>query len=313
MLLRLLTRYFLAFAVLLFALKPSSAQVANNKIIKVFIDAGHGGRDPGNEARQRGMKDEKHLNLEISLKLGKYISERIKNTKVIYSRTTDKKISLDDLVNIANNSGADYFISIHCNSNPNRAIYGTRTHIHSHKFKASRNLAFIIEKEFSTRAGRKSRGVMDARDRGYNLQALQYTKMPGVLVECGFMTNPTEEKFLNSTLGQDYIASAIFRAFRTFLHESNVHVEDRDNIYKVQILASTAPVNLKERRFQKLDSRVEEYKFPGQTYGYRYMVGREYDLETAKKLMRKLRNEGFKDAFVVSLKDGEYKTSRVSR
>ncbi|UZR92494.1 N-acetylmuramoyl-L-alanine amidase [Chondrinema litorale] len=283
------------------------------KTITVFIDPGHGGGDPGNEARQDGMKDEKHLNLEIATKLGNYISERITNTKIIYSRTTDSKISLDSRVERANKSGADYFISIHCNSNPNKAIFGTRTHIHSNKFASSKKLANIIEHEFSTRAGRKSRGVMDARDRGYNLQALQYTKMPGVLVECGFMTNPTEEKFLNSELGQDYIASAIFRGFRTFLDEENVKVEDRSTVYKVQIMASTTPVNLKESRFQKLDIRVEEYKFPGQTYQYRYMVGREYDLDIAKKLMAKLRKEGFKDAFVVSLKDGEYKTNRVSR
>ncbi|MBT28919.1 MAG: hypothetical protein CMO01_04585 [Thalassobius sp.] len=288
-------------------------QAQTTKTITVFIDPGHGGGDPGNEARQEGMKDEKHLNLEIATKLGNYISERLTNTKVIYSRTTDAKISLDSRVERANKSGANYFISIHCNSNPNKAIFGTRTHIHSNKFSSSKKLANIIEQEFSTRAGRKSRGVMDARDRGYNLQALQYTKMPGVLVECGFMTNPTEEKFLNSELGQDYIASAIFRGFRAFLDEENIKVEDRSTVYKVQIMASSTPVNLKENRFQKLDIRVEEYKFPGQTYQYRYMVGREYDLDIAKKLMGKLRQEGFKDAFVVSLKDGEYKTNRVSR
>jgi len=137
--------------------------------------------------------------------------------------------------------------------------------------------------------------------------------MPSVLVECGYMTNTKEEKYLNSDYGQSIIASAIFRAFRSFLLESNIHVEDRANIYKVQILASSAPVNLKERRFQKLDSRVEEYKFPGHSYSYRYMVGREYDIDIAKKLMHKLRKEGFKDAFIVNLKDGQYKTSRVSR
>lgn len=304
--------FFLFLLILVVSVSITHAQQAKNTIT-VFIDPGHGGRDPGNSARQVGMKDEKHLNLEIALKLGNYISERIANTKVIYSRKTDIKISLDNIVEIANKSGADYFISIHCNSNPNKAIYGTRTHIHSHKFTSSKKLANIIEQEFRSRAGRKSRGVMDARDRGYNLQTLQYTKMPGVLVECGFMTNPTEEKYLNSTLGQDYIASAIFRAFRTFLDEEQVQVEDRSNIFKVQIMASTSPVNLKENRFQKLDSRVEEYKFPGHTYQYRYMVGREYDYEIAQKLMTKLRKEGFKDAFVVSLKDGQYKTNRVSR
>ena len=97
----------------------SIAQEEGKKIFKIFIDPGHGGKDTGKLAKQDGMKDEKHLNLIIATKLGNYITEKIDNTKVIYSRTTDKTISLDEIVDLANESNADFFISIHCNSNPN--------------------------------------------------------------------------------------------------------------------------------------------------------------------------------------------------
>jgi len=275
-----------------------------NKQITVVINPGHGGKDPGRLRGTRSLLHEKDINLKIALKLGNYISEGIANTKIIYTRTTDKFISLDETVNIANNANADYFISVHCNSNPNKAIHGTRTHIHSHNFKASRKLAFLIEKQFSTRAGRHSRGVKDARERGYNLQVLQYTKMPGVLVEVGFLTNPIEEKYLNSDYGQSIIASGIFRAFREMI-SGPPKKEKRSKVYKVQIMASAKPVNLENRSFKKLEMRVEEHESTHKVYKYRYLVGHEYDPSLALKLAEKVKKKGFKDAFVVSLEESK--------
>ncbi|MEN7547727.1 N-acetylmuramoyl-L-alanine amidase [Rapidithrix thailandica] len=298
--------YFVYFALCVLSLSSVSAQEKNTVIIskaykpiKVVINPGHGGTDPGKLRGTQTLKHEKELNLEIALKLGKYIEERIKNVKVIYTRETDTFVSLDEIVDEANSNKADFFISIHCNSNPIRSVYGTRTHIQNHKFKASRKLAQMIEKEFATRAGRKSRGVMDRKDRGYNYQVLQYTEMPGVLVECGFITNPSEEKFLNSDYGQDLVASAIFRAFRDFVSEKP-HIEKRKPYYKVQITAATQPENTGTSRYKKLGMRVDEVvdKKNG-SYKYRYMVGREYEHRHAKQLAKKVQDLGFKDAFVV--------------
>ena len=75
----------------------------------------------------------------------------------------------------------------------------------------SLKIAEEVESEFSTRANRKSRGVKQAP-----FYVISRTNMPSILVECGFLTNPKEEEFLHSDLGQDYIASAIFRAFRSY-------------------------------------------------------------------------------------------------
>lgn len=74
-----------------------------------------------------------------------------------------------------------------------------------------------VENEFSTRAGRKSRGVKQAP-----FLVLWKSFMPSVLIECGFLTNPEEEKFLNDKTGQTYIASGIYRAFKDYKKELEV-------------------------------------------------------------------------------------------
>ena len=78
----------------------------------------------------------------------------------------------------------------------------------------SLNLASKIEEQFSKRAGRNSRGVKQA-----GFMVLYKTYMPSVLVETGYLTNPSEEKDLNNELKQDYIASGIFRAVRDYKQE----------------------------------------------------------------------------------------------
>ncbi|GJM60090.1 hypothetical protein PEDI_06420 [Persicobacter diffluens] len=78
----------------------------------------------------------------------------------------------------------------------------------------SLNLASKIEKQFKSRVGRHSRGVKQA-----GFVVLWRTSMPSVLVETGFLSNQDEEKFLSDKLGQTYIASGIYRAFRDYKNE----------------------------------------------------------------------------------------------
>jgi N-acetylmuramoyl-L-alanine amidase len=84
-----------------------------NAIKIIVIDAGHGGKDPG---CQGGIHKEKDVSLAVALKLGKYIEENFKDVKVIYTRTTDVFVELEDRAQIANKAKADLFISIHCNA-----------------------------------------------------------------------------------------------------------------------------------------------------------------------------------------------------
>ena len=84
-----------------------------NTLKIIVIDPGHGGKDPG---CQGAIHKEKEVSLAVALKLGKYIEENFKDVKVIYTRTTDVFVELEDRAQIANKAKADLFISIHCNA-----------------------------------------------------------------------------------------------------------------------------------------------------------------------------------------------------
>jgi len=103
------------------------------RVNTIVIDAGHGGKDSGTLG---SSSKEKEIALKIALKLGKTIQKYLKDVKVIYTRTSDKFIELEQRAQIANKSGADLFISIHCNSLPKntsykkkQGVYGTETYI----------------------------------------------------------------------------------------------------------------------------------------------------------------------------------------
>ena len=220
----------------------------------IVIDAGHGGHDPG--AQANGVK-EKDVNLAVALKLGYYLEKFLK-VNVVYTRTDDRFVDLQERGHIANEAGAKLFISIHANASPHsRKVSGTETYILGlHKSEKARDvmerennvisleknpeqykdfgknnniletlalsanlrlsekLAAHIEQQFENRARRQSRGVKQA-----GFIVLWAASMPAVLVELGYLTNSLEASYLRSEEGQDYLASAIFRAVRDFKQE----------------------------------------------------------------------------------------------
>lgn len=99
--------------VAVFAFKPGNGKGKVGAIKIIVIDAGHGGKDPGCNGVTSKEKD---ISLSVALKLGKLIEENMKDVKVIYTRTTDVFVDLEDRAQIANKAKADLFISIHCNA-----------------------------------------------------------------------------------------------------------------------------------------------------------------------------------------------------
>lgn len=132
--------YFTLFC--LIGMSTTSLSATNSiKDFTVVIDAGHGGNDPGALGR-RGK--EKNINLEVALKLGKYIEQGCKDTRVVYTRKRDIFIPLHKRAEIANNANADLFISIHTNSLAKRTtrISGTETYtLGLHKTKENLEVA----------------------------------------------------------------------------------------------------------------------------------------------------------------------------
>ena len=183
----------------------------------IVIDAGHGGYDVGNECSNlKRFKQEKDLVLPVALQLGGYLEHLLENVKVVYTRTDDTAVSLERRAEIANESSADLFISIHANHHPIKSIHGCQVHIHNHDIKFSKIFAKKLMQQLSERAKRKVLKLQTTDSRGHNLFVLQNTKMPAVLIEIGFMSNQEEEIYLNSEYGQAILASAIFRAVREY-------------------------------------------------------------------------------------------------
>ena len=180
-----------------------------------------------------------------------------------------------------------------------------------------------VEREFATKANRKSRGVKQAP-----FYVISRTKMPSVLIECGFLTNPQEEDFLHSLNGQDYLASAIFRAFRSYkedvenvdglaggrslvkvlekdtvIYKKNIEqAENNEVVFKVQI--GTYLKSMKDEKFF-IDIQAKELKI-NQTF--KYYVGSESERRNADKIKSKMLDLGFNGAFVVAF----YKDTRIS-
>jgi N-acetylmuramoyl-L-alanine amidase len=91
--------------------------------------------------------------------------------------------------------------------------------------RQSEHLAGNVERQFGERVGRKSRGVKQA-----GFFVLWNAAMPSILIELGFVTHPEEAAFLRSAVGQDYMASALFRAIRDFKeqYERSLHLADAE-------------------------------------------------------------------------------------
>lgn len=98
----------------------------DNKKWVVVIDAGHGGKDPGCHGLRYKEKD---VALAVALKLGHLIEENDPNIKVIYTRSTDVFIPLNERAAIANRNHADFFICVHCNASPDKTKYGSATYV----------------------------------------------------------------------------------------------------------------------------------------------------------------------------------------
>ena len=108
----------------------------------VVLDAGHGGKDPGNLGTGRYTQTEKDVTLDVTLQLGSYIEEHLPEVKVLYTRKDDSFPALRERVRIANEAQADLFISIHCDAFDGPGPKGSSTYVMGmHKSEESLRVA----------------------------------------------------------------------------------------------------------------------------------------------------------------------------
>ena len=215
----------------------------------IVIDAGHGGKDPG-AVGYRGTK-EKDIALDVAKRLEKKLSKNM-NVKIIMTRDEDVFLRLSERTKIANESNGNLFISIHTNAAEDRRASGFETFlIGPNKNEAavrvaarenavlelegtsgkkltnedliqatiaqsafaskSEQFASMVQKEIKKRVQSRDRGVKQA-----GFYVLMGASMPNVLVELGFISNPSEEKKLRSPQYRDQLATAIYRAVEQY-------------------------------------------------------------------------------------------------
>jgi N-acetylmuramoyl-L-alanine amidase len=131
-----------------------NAQNNTNNQRVVVLDAGHGGKDSGAVGKKGKEKD---IVLKLALQVGKYLEENLPSVKVIYTRDKDVFIPLHKRADIANKNGADVFVSIHVNSNPNTRPTGTETFAMGlHKTQGNlavaqkENAVIVYEEDYTT-------------------------------------------------------------------------------------------------------------------------------------------------------------------
>jgi len=169
----------------------------------VVIDAGHGGHDSGAFTRGRRTRAlEKDLALDVAQRLEPKL--RAAGFRTVMTRRDDRFIPLDTRVRISNAQRDSVFVAIHFNDTRRTVIHGSETY---HNRRGTWQLAARIERSLASMPGGANRGVKTA-----NYRVLRKSRGPALLVECGFLSNPTEAARCNNPAWREQVADRLARA-----------------------------------------------------------------------------------------------------
>ncbi|WP_442267099.1 N-acetylmuramoyl-L-alanine amidase family protein [Tenacibaculum sp. ZS6-P6] len=228
----------------------------SQKKYTVVLDAGHGGKDPGNLGN--GYKESK-IALKVVLLVGKALEKKNKDINVIYTRNKDVFVELHNRAKIANENKADLFVSIHCDSYRSSKAFGAGTFVlglsgnrQNLEIAKRENAVIKLEDNYKQNydynpdspeavinlsiqqeenldeslafAQLVQNNFLNAKrfDRSVkqnNFLVLRETVMPSVLIELGFLTNKAEGRFLNSQVGQARMAKSISDAIERYIQQ----------------------------------------------------------------------------------------------
>jgi N-acetylmuramoyl-L-alanine amidase len=224
------------------------------KIGRIVIDPGHGGYDTGTIGPTGLM--EKDLCLDIALRLGKIIQQRLPGAEVVFTRSDDSFIPLEERTRIANEAKADLFISIHANSSRDHGARGIETYylnlkgspdamevaarenassqesVHdledlikkitqSEKIDESREFASDIQESLAKRILKTNRSVKDRGVRKAPFVVLIGADMPSILTEISFLSNPADEQLLKKPEHRQKVAEGLYQGVASYLQSLN--------------------------------------------------------------------------------------------
>jgi N-acetylmuramoyl-L-alanine amidase len=224
------------------------------KIGRIVIDAGHGGKDTGTIGPSGLM--EKDLCLDVALRVGKLIQQKLPSAEVVFTRDDDTFIPLEQRTSIANDAHADLFLSIHANSSQDHHARGIETYylnftgssdamevasrenalsengVHdlqdivqkiakNEKIEESRDFAGIIQDSLSKRMEGINRGDRNRGVRKAPFVVLIGANMPSVLAEISFISNPSDEQWLKKPENRQKVADGLYHGIESYLQSTN--------------------------------------------------------------------------------------------
>jgi N-acetylmuramoyl-L-alanine amidase len=224
------------------------------KIGRIVIDPGHGGHDTGTIGPTGLM--EKDLCLDVALRLGKIIQQRLPGAEVVFTRSDDTFIPLEERTALANEAKADLFISIHANSSPDHGARGVETYylnlkgsaeamevaarenassqqgVHdleemvkqiarTEKIDESKEFAQDVQGSLSQRIQRTVKTVRNRGVRKAPFVVLIGADMPSILTEISFLSNPADEFLLKKPDHRQRVAEGIYQGVASYLQSMN--------------------------------------------------------------------------------------------
>jgi N-acetylmuramoyl-L-alanine amidase len=224
------------------------------KIGRIVIDAGHGGHDTGTIGPTGLM--EKDLCLDVAVRLGKIVQQRLPGADVVYTRSDDTFVPLEERTRIANEAKADLFISIHANSSHDHGARGVETYylnlkgspdamevaarenatsqesVHdledlvkkiarSEKIDESREFAADIQESLAKRIQKSNKTVKDRGVRKAPFVVLIGADMPSILTEISFLSNPADEQLLKKPEHRQKVAEGLYQGVASYLQSLN--------------------------------------------------------------------------------------------
>ena len=325
----------------------------------IVIDPGHGGRDPGalgSASREKNinlaiaLKTGNYLKENLKDVTVIYTRDDDSTVDLIERPQIANRNNADLFISIHSNwaksksvEGAETFVMGHTKDEANLEVamkenevilleedYSTKyagfdpkspesyimfTLMQNVFLEQSTDLAAKVQQQFKTRVERKDRGVKQA-----GFWVLYNTTMPSVLIETGFITNAEEEKYLNSEKGQDYIASAIFRACRDYMNEIDIKsgistvresepsagkpaaavTSSAQPVFMVQVATASARKEIKPENFRGIR---DIFELEAQDR-YKYATGSFQEYSEAVKYRKEIESL-YPDAFVIAVKDNK--------
>ncbi|HWZ83109.1 MAG TPA: N-acetylmuramoyl-L-alanine amidase [Terriglobales bacterium] len=228
------------------SMKPEDEQLrAKTGKFRIALDAGHGGWDLGTVGR-KGLL-EKDLVLDVTRRLGKLLQARL-GSEVIFTRTSDDYLPLDERANFANQAQVDLFVSVHANYSSSASARGVETYytnsfvapgsrelekkesasippltpvalssgeLHE-KVDESRRLAASIQRSLYATLAANNSGIRDRGVKPSQFLVLTGTTMPAILTEISFVSSPADEHNLQSESYRQQIAEALYKGIARY-------------------------------------------------------------------------------------------------